>query len=87
MKKRQERRKNHQGSIFQRKDGRWCAVMSVGFGSNGKRKRLYIYGDTRHDVEQKMLQTRPAFADGLAVDSTKLSLKNIFIAGWNTGTP
>ncbi len=48
------RRSNGEGSIANRKDGRWSAAYTVG----GKRK--YAYGKTRKEVVQKL---REALAD------------------------
>ena len=47
------RRGRGEGSVFKRVDGRWCAVVSAGYGPAG-RKRKYIYGRTRKEVAEKM---------------------------------
>lgn len=46
------RRANGEGSIGQRKDGRWFASISIG----GKRR--YVYGKTRRDVADQLQQIR-----------------------------
>lgn len=46
---RSNRRGANEGSIFQRKDGRWCAVLHVGY-SGGRRQRKAYYGHTREEV-------------------------------------
>ena len=38
-KKTNTRRGNNEGSIFQRKDGRWVATVTLGYDDNGKRNR------------------------------------------------
>lgn len=48
-----KRRGHGEGSIHQRGDGRWCALVDLGI-INGKRKRKYIYGDTRKEVAEKL---------------------------------
>lgn len=49
-----ERRRGHgEGSIYQRKDGRWCAVVDLGY-VNGKRKQKTIYGKTRKEVADQL---------------------------------
>ncbi len=48
-----KRRGNGEGSIHQRGDGRWCALVDLGV-IDGKRRRKYIYGDTRKDVAEKL---------------------------------
>lgn len=53
-KKRRARRGRGEGSIFQRADGYWCANVSAGFGSNGKRRRRTLYGKTKAEVQKKL---------------------------------
>ena len=47
------KRGNQEGSIFQRADGRWCAVVSLGW-RNGKRWRKCYYGATRDEVGRQL---------------------------------
>ena len=51
------RRGQGEGSIYQRKDGRWVAELDLGWEA-GKRKRKPIYGKTRREVQEKL--ERPA---------------------------
>lgn len=57
-----------EGSIFQRRDGRWVAVLQLGY-ANGKRQRKTLYARTRGEV-QKQLQAhlRRALAGSRPVD-------------------
>ncbi|PDW00984.1 tyrosine-type recombinase/integrase [Candidatus Chloroploca asiatica] len=48
-----KRRGHGEGSIHQRSDGRWCALVDLGI-INGTRKRKYLYGDTRKEVAEKL---------------------------------
>src|SRR5258708_17725604 len=43
------RRGHGEGSIFQRKDGRWAASITL-----ENRKRKYFYGQTRKEVQEKL---------------------------------
>src|SRR5947209_10599818 len=43
------RRGHGEGSIYQRKDGRWVASITL-----EHRKRKYFYGDTRREVQEKL---------------------------------
>ncbi|MBR6101911.1 MAG: site-specific integrase [Ruminococcus sp.] len=43
------------GSIYQRKDGRWEARLSLGF-KNGKRQSRSFYGRTRSEAENKLFE-------------------------------
>lgn len=48
-----KRRGHGEGSIYQRKDGTWCAVVDLGY-IGGKRRRKSFYGPTRKDVAEKL---------------------------------
>ena len=53
-KKKNTRRGNNEGSVFQRADGRWCAVVNIGYDRDGRRMRKTFYGKTRAEVAVKM---------------------------------
>lgn len=48
------RRGNGEGSIYQRKDGTWAAVLTVGVKPDGKPDRKFLYGKTRKEVADKL---------------------------------
>lgn len=41
------RRGKGEGSILQRTDGSWMAVITIGHNATGKRLRKYVYGKTK----------------------------------------
>ena len=45
-----------EGSIYQRSDGMWVAVVHYGY-KDGKRKRKYLYAKTRAAVKDKLTKT------------------------------
>ena len=47
------RRGQNEGSIHKRKDGRWVAVLNLGY-AEGKRRRKCLYGKTRREVQEKL---------------------------------
>ena len=49
-----KRRGNGEGSIYQRADGTWCATITVGYDSAGKRRRRTIFGKSKQDVQDKL---------------------------------
>lgn len=51
---RRRRRSNGEGSIFQRKDGRWVGYVSSGYNDNGQPNRKYFYGDSYLDVAKQI---------------------------------
>lgn len=50
-----KRNANGDGSIYQRKDGRWCAAVTIGYDQNGKQKKKYIYDKDREKLRAKLL--------------------------------
>lgn len=60
------KRGQNEGSIFKRDDGRWCAVLNLGY-VNGKRKRKYFYGDTRKEVQETLTAALREQQQGLPV--------------------
>jgi len=50
------RRGNNEGSIYQRKDGRWCGQVTTGYRSDGVPNRKLVYGKTRQEVARKVAE-------------------------------
>ncbi len=61
-----KKRGQNEGSIFQRKDGRWCGVLNLGW-ENGRRMRKNLYGNTSAEVQDKLLKARSDHSRGLPV--------------------
>ena len=61
-----KKRGQNEGSIFQRRDGRWCGVLNVG-SNNGRRKRKYFYALTAAHVQEQLLKARSDHSRGLPV--------------------
>src|ERR1700719_4134342 len=61
-----KKRGRNEGTIFQRKDGRWCAVIDLGW-ENGKRRRKSLYGTTRKEVAETLNKVLREKAQGLPV--------------------
>ena len=57
------KRGQNEGSIFKRKDGRWVAILNLGY-KNGHRQRKSFYGETRKEVQEKLLKTERFAAIG-----------------------
>ncbi len=64
------KRGSNEGSIYQRSDGRWCAVVNLGW-LNGKRKRKSYYGATRKDVQEQLAKVLSDIQKGLPIISDK----------------
>ena len=75
------RRGNGEGSIYQRKDGRWCATMNMGYNGEGKRVRRTIYGSTKKQVQEKLVRLQTQKLDGTLGEPTKLTVTQ-FLDRW-----
>jgi integrase len=60
------KRGQNEGSIYRRQDGRWAAVVNLGY-AGGKRKRKTFYGDTRREVQQQLTKALRDQQQGLPV--------------------
>ncbi len=58
------RRGRGEGSIFRRKDGLWCATVSIGYDANGKRRRRVVYGATKGAVTEQLTRLQHAALAG-----------------------
>ena len=62
-----KRRGRHEGTIFQRKDGRWSGSLDLGW-EQGRRKRKCFYGATRAEVREKLTRALGESQRGGLVD-------------------
>jgi len=76
------RRGRNEGTIRQRKDGRWEARL-VMTDAEGRRVRRSFLGRTRADVRDKLQEATRAESTGTAVPSNRLTL-GPFLAQWLT---
>jgi len=68
------KRGHNEGGIYKRaEDDRWVGSLSLGY-AGGKRQRRYVYGKTRHEVQDKLTALRRAHDDGLPVAPEKQTL-------------
>jgi len=59
-----KRRSNHEGSIWQRQDGRWTGAAYV-LTTAGTFKRTYVYGRDREEVHTQLLKLQDRSARGI----------------------
>jgi integrase len=74
------RRGNSEGSIYQRGDGRWCAVVHIGY-EGGHRRRRAFYGKTRQEAIYKLQAARRSLADSLPLPSQRRTVGD-FLETW-----
>ena len=71
---------NGSGSIFQRKDGRWCGALYV-TEADGRRVRRRVYGKTRKEAETKLVELRAKSESGTPITPGHLTLE-AFLNEW-----
>lgn len=74
------KRANGEGSIHQRRDGRWCASLSIGRG-----KRKHFLGKTREQVAKQLTRALKDRDDGLPPISERQTVGQ-FLHGWLEAT-
>src|SRR5579862_6257732 len=74
------KRGQNEGSIYERKDGRWCATVNLGWVS-GKRARKSYYGETRKEVQDQLTTALSDIQKGLPIASAKQTLSK-HLAWW-----
>lgn len=74
------KRSNGQGTVYRQKDGRWAAELYVN-QSDGRRVRRRVYGKTRREAEDKMMELRQKSDTGVPIPSAQLTLEK-FLAEW-----
>ena len=81
---RRRRRGAGEGSITQRKDGRWQGSLQVGYDlETGRPKRKYFYGITRKEVQAKMAELIPQVTAGTYREPAKLTVAEWFTTWLN----
>jgi integrase len=74
------RRAPHEGSIYQRKDGRWEAVLHLGY-VGGKRRKKSFYGRTQKVVRNKLLVAQRNLQQGI-LPAGETETVGQFLARW-----
>ena len=71
----------HEGSIYQRQDGRWAASVHLGY-IDGRRQRKTFYGKTRRDVQERMTKALGEVQAGLPVQSDDRETVAAYLSRW-----
>jgi integrase len=69
-----------EGSIYKRKDGRWAAVINLGY-QDGKLRRKAFYGATREEVKDKLVGALNDQQKGLPILTERQTLAQ-FLEQW-----
>ena len=76
------RRPNGAGSVYQRKDGRWAASVSLGNG-----RRQHFLGRSWDDAHQKLVTAQKAIQDGLPPAPAKQTVRQFLTPWLETSAP
>jgi len=74
------RRGHGEGSVYRRSDGRWVAVLDLGW-RGGKRARKYFYGRTREQVARKLARALVQHQQGYEFANEQLTVEQ-FLGRW-----
>lgn len=76
LNQRKRRKRGHgEGTIYQRKDGRWCSQITVRIDpATGKPKRKTLYGRTRREVADELARIRHELATGTYIEPATCTL-------------
>ena len=74
-------RSKGEGSISQRRDGKWLAQVTLGRDGNGKRIRRSVVRATKREVLERLQELREAKRKGALTASSKLTVA-AFLGEW-----
>jgi integrase len=72
-----KKRRRGEGCVYQRPDGLWTGILSLGIGADGKRRRRSVYGKTLMEVQEKMRQLGNLKADGHNLEPSRETLNQL----------
>lgn len=75
-----KRRGHGEGSIFQRRDGRWVGQIDLGW-EEGRRQRKQVYGSTEREVIDRLRELRTTKAMGLPIAEERLTVEQ-WLSSW-----
>lgn len=76
-----KRRGQGEGAIYQRADGRWCAVLDLGY-VNSKRRRVVRYAKTRKEAAQKLQELQQQQRSGVNLAAERQTVSE-YLAYWH----
>lgn len=79
------RRAHGEGSIYQRKDGKWCASIRFEDERTGERDRVTFYGRTKTEARNKLKAAVARLEDGAPVRDASSTL-GAWLAEWREST-
>jgi integrase len=81
-KKKAKHRGHKEGTICQRKDGRWCGAVLVGYNELGKPIRKYFYGKTREEVARVVAEKSNELFKGIIPIDADSRTTGEYVTDW-----
>lgn len=79
-------RRDGEGSVYKRADGRFCAAVSLGRGVDGRRLRKVVYGATADEALRKRDAIRAELAGGGRVQTRRKGSLDDYLETWISAT-
>lgn len=76
-----KRRGRGEGAIYKKAENVWCAQLTTGYDGNATRKRRYVYGKTKADVQKKLLELQTALSSGSLADPKRMRVAD-YLKHW-----
>ena len=57
-----KRRGRGEGAIYKKAENLWCAQLTTGYDGNATRKRRYVYGMTKNEVQKRQVELQYTLA-------------------------
>lgn len=77
-----KRRGRGEGAIYKLKHRNlWATIVTIGYDRAGRRKRRYVYGETKKEVQDKLLKLQNDVSKGTLVNIDKISVGE-FLCRW-----
>lgn len=74
-----KRRGPGEGTICKRKDGTFCASLTIGKDALGHQKRIWFYGKSFKEVEEKLTRAKSDRQRGILLDPTRQTVKEYLL--------
>lgn len=82
-KKKATHRGRNEGSVYQRKDGKWMGQVQIGYKPDGSRKFITKSGKTKQEITNWLAQTRNDILKNTFVEPSKLTVEE-WLWNWMT---
>lgn len=76
-----KRRGRGEGAIYKKAENLWCAQLTTGYDGNATRKRRYVYGKTKNEVQKRLIELQSTLASGSLADPKRMRVTD-YLKHW-----